>query len=328
VRGIGLVALLVIAGPWAIYAQEADAPIRVPVRLVLVPTLVFSPEGTVVSGLETKDFSVLDNGIPQNIELQSENTPPSVAVAIQTNEAVSDYLPFVKRTGALVENLLVCEEGRLAVLTYNNDVTVIKPFGSGDGSAAMKKIETRGTNAHMVDAGLKAVSLLKQEERSRPRVLLLIGQPEDFGSEAKLASLQKSAEEENVTIHCLALPTAGKKFVAETFSLRGKNEDRGGFEASADLTKLVPALRRAGRRSAGEDAFSLLARATGGTQIGFRKQEQLENGLIALGTAIRSQYLLTYAPRSDEAGYHRLSVTVDVSGDKVYSRPGYWARGE
>jgi hypothetical protein len=120
----------------------------------------------------------------------------------------------------------------------------------------------------------------------------------------------------------------GKRFVADTFSLRGKNEDRGGFVASADLMKLVPALRKAGRQADGGDAFSLLAVGTGGTQIHFRKQEQLENALIAMGTAIRSSYLLTYTPRIVDAGYHRLSVTVDVPGDAVYSRPGYWLQGE
>ena len=87
-------------------------------------------------------------------------------------------------------------------------------------------------------------------------------------------------------------------------------------------------MRKAGRQAAGVDPFSVLASATGGTQVHFRSQQQLENDLIAIGTAIRSAYLLTYAPHGAGPGYHALSVTVNVPGDKVYSRPGYWRDSE
>jgi hypothetical protein len=56
--------------------QEA-APIRVPVRLVLVPTLVFSATGQVVSGLEARNFSLFDNGVQQKFELQTDISRPS-----------------------------------------------------------------------------------------------------------------------------------------------------------------------------------------------------------------------------------------------------------
>jgi VWFA-related protein len=304
--------------------QEA-APIRVPVRLVLVPTLVFSATGQVVSGLEARNFSLFDNGVQQKFELQTDISRPSVAVVIQVNSAVSEYLPFVRKAGSLLDSLLIGEGGRSAILTYSDEVQVVKPFGDADSSNVLKKLTAHGYGSRMLDAGMQAVNLLKEEPVNRPRVLLFIAQPAESGDQSSLAALRESAARANVSIHSLTLPLIGRKFVAETFSVTAKGHDElGGFVASADLRKLVPALRKARKEAAGNDPLSVLASGTGGMQIHFRRQAQLENGLIAIGAAIRSSYVLTYMPRSSDPGFHKLLVAVDVPQAKVYTRPGYW----
>ena len=42
----------------------------------------------------------------------------------------------------------------------------------------------------------------------------------------------------------------------------------------------------------------MLTAATGGTQLHFRKQSQLEDGIAAIGIELRSAYLLSYYPNS------------------------------
>ena len=49
-----------------IFAQQGST-IRVPVRLVNVPTLVFSREGQLIPGLQATDFRVYDNGRLQKV---------------------------------------------------------------------------------------------------------------------------------------------------------------------------------------------------------------------------------------------------------------------
>ena len=320
-------------GPWGalavaaclLLARETNT-IRVPVRLVLVPTLVLDSNGRAVSGLEAKNFVLFDNGVRQSFQLVSDVSKASIAIAIQTNPAVSDYLPSVANTGALIDSLLLGEGGRAAVLAYADEVTVAQPFASGDASIeAVQEVHASGSGSRMIDAGMKAIALLKGEDPDRRRALLFIGQARDTGSAAGLSELKKSAAEANVTVYCLTLPIAGKRFVAATLSLHSVLG--GGVGASVDLMKAIPALRQGQRQAAGADAFSVLAKATGGLQLHFRKQEQLENALIAIGTAIRSSYLLTFTPEEGKPGYHRIGITVDASGDTVYSRPGYWISG-
>jgi hypothetical protein len=177
----------------------------------------------------------------------------------------------------------------------------------------------------MIDAGIHAVSLLAGRPRTRARVLLFIGQPMDSGSESKLAILQEAAEKENVAVYSLTLPEAGKDFVSDTFSLQGVSfAEKGGFRAGIDLATLMSVLNRSANTETATDPFSSLTAATGGTQIHFRKQRELEDGIAAIGVELRSLYLLSYYPTSAEAGYHTVKIEVDVPGAQVYSRPGYW----
>jgi hypothetical protein len=199
-------------------AQQGTV-IRVPVRLVSVPALVFTADGRPLNGLQKSDFRLLDNGRPQELKVDTESNAVSVAIVVQVNREVREYLPFVARTGSLVDALLAGENGEAALVTCNDEVKVAKAFDSGDLSAAIKGLAADGKGSRMLDAASRAIELLKQRPASRTRILLLVGQPMDGGSETTLAALREQAEQENLTVFALALPEVGKAFVSDTFTL-------------------------------------------------------------------------------------------------------------
>jgi VWFA-related protein len=315
-----------ILGLAALLGAQQIPTIRVPVRLVTLPTLVFSRENRLLSGLQTGDFRVLDNGRSQTITLNTTSAPVSVALVIQVNQDVREYVPYIARAGSALDALLVGESGEAAVVTYGSEVTVVKPFQGGDVQSAFRSITANGKPARMIDAAMRALNLLAARPPSRTRVLLLIGQPMDSGSESGLAPLMEGVERENVAVYALALPEFGKAFVSDTFSLQGLSSgaDRGGFKAGVDAGKLVSVLNRSTNAATSADPFSMLTAATGGIQLHFRKQRQLEDAIAAIGIELRSAYLLSYYPNSQEAGHHTVKVEVNVPGAKVYSRPAYW----
>jgi len=142
---------------------------------VTVPTLVFSRESRIVLDLQNTNFRVLDNGRVQNATLNMSYTPVSVAVVIQVNQDVREYVPFIARSGNAVDALLVGESGEACVVTYGSEVTVVKPFDAGDLQSAVKSISAGGGPARMIDAGMRALALLSARPSSRSRVLLFIG---------------------------------------------------------------------------------------------------------------------------------------------------------
>jgi VWFA-related protein len=292
--------------------------IRVPVRLVTLHTLVLADDGRVIAGLERMNFRVFDNGRPQQVTLDTVSTPASVAVAVQVSRDVREYAPFIAKVGSAVDALLVGEHGQAAVIAYNDNVVVLKAFGAGDVRSALRRIAVSGKKARMNDAGVRAVELLKDRPRSRARILLYVGQPADAGSEHSLAELREQAEQENVSIYALTLPIYGKSFVSDTFSLRGPN-----------LRRLIPFLNGAVNDGMGGDPFAMLTSATGGTQLHFRRQKELEDAIAIVGVELRSSYVLSYRPGGGEGGYHMVHIeVVNVPGAKAYSRPGYWWKAD
>ncbi len=303
--------------------------IRVRVPLVSVPTLVLSPAGRVVPDLQPASFHLFEDDKPRPFTLDVAATPASVAVAVQANQDIRAYLPFIAKVGSALDALLVGDAGESAVIVYGDEVAVAKPFDTGDLSQALRKLAPDGHGARALDAGMRAIELLRARPAPRSRVLLYIGQPADHGSQAPLEDVRRAAERDNVTVYALALPEIGKAFVSDTFSLQGlsSSKDRGGFKAGADLTRLIPVLTRTAAAAESVDPFSALAAATGGAQLHFRKQNQLEDGLAILGVAMHSAYVLSFTP-AGEPGYHTLRVEVDVPGAKTHARPGYWLTTE
>lgn len=317
------IGVIVSLAPWGCAQQTAT--IRVPVRLVTVPTLVLSSDNRVIPDLQLSNFRVTDNGRAQSISMEPASGHTSVAIVIQVNQDVRQYVPFIVKTGSTVEALLAGESGDVAVIAYSDNVSVIKPFGVGDVPSAFKKILSTGRSAPMIDAGILAVQLLAERPAANSRVLLFIGQPIDRGSTSALDSLRQYVGKENVSVFVLALPLFGKAFVSDTFSLQGVSRaEKGGFRGSVDLGNLVAVLNRKAEAAAETDPGAALTAASGGTQLRFRTQRQLEDGLSAIGIQIRSGYLLSYYAASVAPGYHSVEVEVDVPGAKVYSRPGYW----
>jgi VWFA-related protein len=299
--------------------------IRVPVRLVTLPTLVFSKDGRLVTGLQSLDFRVFDNGRLQRVTLDTASAPASVVLAIQVNQDVRTYVPFIAKAGSAVDGLRTGESGETAVITYGEGVAVVKPFATGDVQSTLTKLAADGAQARMIDAGLRAISLLRERPVSRARVLLFIGQPLDIGSESPLSALKEQVERENIAVYALALPEFGKAFVSDTFSLEGVSRgERGGFRGGVDLGNLVSVLRRSSHAEKHADPFSILTAATGGTQLHFRKQKELEDAIATIGVELRSAYLLSYYADSTESGYHTIKIEVDARGAKAFSSPGYW----
>ena len=170
----------------ALMAQDAPV-IRVPVQMVAVPTLVFSKDRRLIPGLKKADFRVLDNGIPQTIHLSNDYAPVSVVIAIQTNQDGRGSVPYIAKVGNVMEAHLVGATGRAAVIAYNRDIRILKPFGSGDVALAFRSIAAKGSGTHIIDAGMRAIELLKERPRTVARVLLFIGPVTDRGSRASWA---------------------------------------------------------------------------------------------------------------------------------------------
>jgi hypothetical protein len=70
--------------------------------------------------------------------------------------------------------------------------------------------------------------------------------------------------------------------------------------------------------------LEVAAAATGGVHYSALRDSTVRSLLDNIGGELHAQYMLTYVPTDDAAGFHNIRVTVDRSNLTIRSRPGYF----
>jgi VWFA-related protein len=325
--------LSILAIPVAAVSIIGFAPepvFRVPVRVVTVPTAVISPSGQFARGLQPYEFRLFDNDRSQNLHLDHVEEPLSLAIVVQTNNAVRESLPVVRRVASVVEALLLGESGEASVSTFSDEVKTIQPLSASAAllDKAFASISPSGDRSRCLDAVIAAAKQLEAVSINHRGVILLIGQSGDVGSIAQLRDVLRELELNNIVLYSLVMPRVGKDLIQNTVSIRSTNGAFGradtGIMGTVDLGKLIPEIFRGEKAASGQDEVTLLTSEMGGRRIPFRKLRELEDGVSGIGEELHTEYLLSYTPDRNTPGYHRIRVQVDHPDFVVRSRPGYY----
>jgi VWFA-related protein len=296
--------------------------IRVPVRIVAVPTAVQGRDGHFVRGLQPPAFHLFDNDRRQIFRLEDAGAHVSLAIAVQTSNSVSAWLPHVRRIASTIEALALGETGEASLISFGDELKVLQPMTSSADrlDLAFRNLSAKGTKSRCLDALALAAKQLEETSAQHRRVILLIAQAGDSGSSSELRSILADLERNNISLHSLIMPRVGKNLIHDTISAQGIPHDSG-FKTTLDLGKLVPEIARGSKALSGQDEITVLTTETGGRKNPFRSLHDLESGIAAFGEELHNQYLLTYTPDHGEPGYHRIRVSVDTPGTSTRSRP-------
>lgn len=320
-----------ISGALCLWAQ--DTVIRTTVPLILVPATVTDRHGETIDGLVESDFAVLDNGKPVKHSLETSNQPIALVVAVQTSAIAGPALAKVQKIGSMFKPLVVGEGGVAAIVTYSDSIKVWQDFthNADDFTAPMGQIEPDGDSpikARMNDAVLEAVKILidrtqgpNQRANKYRRVLVLIGESRDRGSQAKLQDAVTKAQAANVTIY-----PVNYSVYKTSYTSRGDERFQGSGRRVYDtdpgnLLAVFTEIGRLGTKNAGD----ALAKFTGGEKVSFTKLSGLERVIQKIGEDLHTQYLLSFVADGAGSGtYHTITVTAKRKDALVRARPGYW----
>jgi Ca-activated chloride channel homolog len=128
--------------------EEAPSSLVVNVRMVEIYAAVLDGK-KYVQGLHQDQFQVLENGRLQKIvAFESQNTPLTLALLLDTTGSMQKALPFVKNAVMqLFANLR--PEDKVGLFSFNEQLQVLQPFGQ-DKRLAVKALlatKARGTTA-------------------------------------------------------------------------------------------------------------------------------------------------------------------------------------
>lgn len=324
-----------------------DTPlIRATVNVVLVPTTVTDGRGAVVNGLQPQDFTLYDNEKPQEINRDVAFLPLSMVVCIQRSEHVEQVLPKIQKMGDVMHSLLVGQDGEAAIISFGNNVDVIQEFTNDAEkiNRAVSTLRASGRNNRLNDAVNQATYMLRNK-RDRRKVILLISETLDRSSEARPREVATNLQVHNIDLYTLNIsrivtlattrpdvprpdplpPGARPRVGIGPMDPTSQAQISGTFGYGGDL---VPALEEIFRGVKGifiKNPAELYTRFTGGREMSFLTQADLERAITDIGAEIRSQYLLSYTPNNKmEGGFHKIRVEVNRRDLKIRTRPGYW----
>lgn len=312
------------------------------VRNVIAPVTVTDRDGHVVSNLTTLDFQLYDNKKLQKITEDQATHPISLVVAVEASGEVEKIIPQVQKIGNLLSSLLVGDSGEVAVLSFDHRIQTLTGFTSDPDqiNAAMKKLKPGSTTFRLNDAAMQAMNMLRNRPPMRKRILLLISESRDYGSEIHVRDVLTAAEFANVVVYSVdmshlvasltstAQPPRPDPIPPEARHLPNGQIATPTTDAQNTMGDWTPALKEifiAAKAIFVPNPLEVYTKYTGGREYSFMTQRTLERAVSDLGEELHSQYLLTYSPNDqDEAGFHEIEVRVLKPGLKVRTRNGYW----
>jgi VWFA-related protein len=304
----------------AMTAQDRTPPsetFRSQAKVVQVPVIVIGKDGRNVDDLTAGDFRVLDNGIPQQITMDdfiSGLAPLSVAIAVQSSGTSKLALAKIRQVGGMIQPLVTGTKGQAAVVTFDKEITWLQDFTreSGKISGAVKSVKAgEAGGARMFDTIAQVAD--RMQPRPGRRVLLLISEDRDRGSETKYQQVMEAVEREGIQVFAAHYSSYAMSWIS-------KPED---FPDQGELNEVFFAQLA---RLATTNPVRALALATGGSDFPFLRERGIEDAIQRLGAEVHSQYILSFPQRGDAAGLHQIEVSVPSRADlKIRSRRVYWA---
>ena len=338
---------------------EAVAKISASVTLVNTPVTVRDASGAMLHDLDEQDFLITDNGVAQKItHFAVGGDAISLVILVETSSRIESFLPQLQKTGILLTEQVMGPEAEAAVVGFDSSLKTLQGFTRSHDAieAAFSGLKTGESGICLFDAMSAGVEMLS--DRRKPskdtsvpgrRVLLILSEALDIGSDSPLGEVLRRAQLENVTIFSVGLSTTRAELQAKprdngpvpitppgTYGMPGPPgtvpTPGAGNNSGLDLIALAQVLVEHTKSAVTQRSLEVGAAATGGGYYSTYKGRSIENAIDEIGGELHSQYMISYVPKSryDQPagfGYHQISVSLvaDKSrGKKVTTRPGYY----
>jgi Ca-activated chloride channel family protein len=286
----------VVAGALAVSISGQEPTFRTSTRIVPVVTTVTDSQGRLVPRLEREEFTILDNGRPQDITFfQNEVQPFTVVVMLDYSASMTANLD---RLSAAAEQFLLrmLPQDKGQVGAFSDKIQFSGTFTNDrdDLIFALRDLQF-GNPTRLYDAINESMAMLRGVEGRR--VVLAFTDGDDTASRVGMGDVLDRARDEENMIYAIGLESEyfnGQRVVRT-------RPDRG--------------LRR-------------LADETGGGYFELKKTDDLAPTFTRVAQELHSQYTLGFTPATLDGKEHRLVVRMKQPGMNARARRTYIASPE
>jgi VWFA-related protein len=317
--------------------RRDDDILRVTVNLVVIPvTVKDKSSGHLVDGLSRQDFTVIENGVEQQLKLfTTDPFPLSAAVLVDvgmsngTLRKIQDSLSALAGAFSQFDEMAFYTFGgtvekRVDWKQVNDSLSVtlkrIKPKGQPAGAPVVggplgsgptvngepvdpstPHVYTPPRESHVLnDAVLAAALDLSKRDRTRRKILFVISDGHEYGSKASYNEVLKVLLSDNILLYAVGVDDAAIPLVKQAEKLHLPSQGYG---------NILPKY----------------ARATGGEVFSEFTANEIEAAYSRLAVEARNQYTLGYsARRTPSNAYRSIEVLVHRPDLVVHAKDGYY----
>jgi Ca-activated chloride channel family protein len=283
-------AFAVLAGT-AVLAQQAT--FKGGTSIVAVLSTVTDAQGRLVPSLDRDQFTILDNGKPQEITFfQNETQPFTVVVMLDFSFSMNANLDLLKAaTEQFILRMLPADKGQVGAFSDKIEFSGTFTSDRDDLIGALKDLQF-GNPTRLYDAIDASIDML--EDVQGRKIVLVFTDGDDTASRKGQGDVLDKAREQEVMIYAIGLE-------AEFFNgqrMQRSRPDRG--------------LRK-------------LAGDTGGGYFELKKTDELAPTFTRVAQELHSLYALGFTPTVFDGKEHKLEVRVKTPGTVARSRRSYIA---
>jgi Ca-activated chloride channel family protein len=270
------------------------------VDVVSLSVTATGPGGRYVSDLQKQDFTVLEDGRPQELTFfERATTPLAVSLLIDSSTSMMRQLPLAQQAAS--EFVLRLKPGDLAqVIDFDRRVQVLQGFTSDRDTLerAIRRVVARGSTSmfNAIYIALRELGALAKPpgDEIRRDVIVVLSDGEDTSSLVTFDHVLDGAKRSQSVIYSIALGL-------------------GGIPTRRDATHPEYALRT-------------LAQETGGRLFLPKSAEELPRIYAEIADELASQYVVGYVSNSTaKPGWRTVSVRIGRPELRARARTGYYA---
>ena len=284
----------------AAQAQQPQAPASAPqptfrsvTQVVPLYVTVTDANGRLVGGLTRDDFTVLDNGAPQQlVNFANEPVPFSASLMIDTSLSMTLNLDLVKRGAE--QFLMRLEPTDEAMVGAFNDKIQFACDLTNDRETLIGSLNDLGFGnpTRLYDSVDQSIEELRRSNNRK--VVLVFTDGDDTASKASLGSVIERARSEEVMVYAIGIET----------EMRVGNVRQ--------VTRPDRGLKR-------------LADETGGGFFVLKNLTDLGPTFTKVAQELRSQYVMSFAPTKFDGKVHKLEVRLSNPSLVARARKTYLA---
>jgi Ca-activated chloride channel family protein len=303
---------LIAVGNASAQAVARPATFRTSTRMVLVPFTVTDYNGKTIVGLQSKDFSISEDQIAQQIvSFSNEDLPFSAGLVLDISGSMQSSLGAVKQAARDFVRTANPEDAFL-LLTVSTQPGEISEFTTDTASLDESIAFTRpGGFTALIDTVYLGLNRMRKAPHPQ-RALVILSDGIENHSRYSRSELLRVALEADVQIYSIIVDNgAGASWVA------------GVPYRPSMIAK--PWDQAAARQ--GPSLLEELAEKTGGLSFHARNDAEIKEAMGKAGQALRNQYVIGYQPVDSglSGKWHRIHVKTTVPKVHVHARTGYYA---